>query len=217
LRTAQAARLTQAESSAVRSFDWLPAPIRQRSILRKLESGEALFRQGEKVSAIFEVEEGRLRLIRHTIDSHPVTLHTARPGELLAEAALFADRYHCDAVAAVASRVRAYPKRQLLTAFRGDSDLAERFMAVLAHQVHSLRSRLEERNIRSARERVLHHLVLTADDDGRTVHLDGTLIDLAAEIGLSHEVLYRTLAALERDGVIARTRAAITLLRRKDV
>lgn len=201
----------------MRSLDWLPAPIRQRSILRKLESGETLFRQGDKASAIFEVEEGRLRLIRHTIDSHPVTLHTARPGDLLAEAALFAGRYHCDAMAAVASSVRAYPKRQLLAAFRSDPDLGERFMAVLAHQIHALRGRLEERNIRSARGRVLHHLALAADNDGRTVHLEGTLIDLAAEIGLSHEVLYRTLAALERDGVIERTRAAIILLSRKDV
>jgi CRP-like cAMP-binding protein len=200
----------------VTSLDWLATAV-GRSTVRQLAADEVLFRQGDKASAIFEVEQGRLRLIRHTIDSHPVTLHTARPGELLAEAALFASSYHCDAVAAAPSRVRVYPKRQLRAALRGNPDLAERFMAVLAHQIHALRGRLEERNIRSARERLLHHLALAADNDGRTVQLEGTLIDLAAEIGLSHEVLYRTLAALERDGIIARTRTGIALLRRKDV
>ena len=178
-------------------LDRLPRAIRDRAALREVEAGQILFRQGNKTFAIFEVEHGRLRLVRHTIDNRPVVLHTARKGELFAEAALFARAYHCDAVAAVASRVRVYPKRELLAAFRDDPTVGERFMAVLAHQIHALRARLEERNIRSARGRILHHLALVAGPDGRTMSLDGTLMDLAAEIGLTHEVLYRTLAALE--------------------
>jgi CRP-like cAMP-binding protein len=195
----------------VPSLDWFPDALRRRSKLRVLEAGEALFRQGDRAAAIFEVEQGRVRLVRHSIDSHAVPLHTARAGELFAEAALFADRYHCDAVAAIHSRVHAYPKRALLAAFRNDPALAERFMAVLARQIHALRARLEERNIRSARERVLNRLVLTATDHGRTATWDGTLMDLAAEMGLGHEVLYRTLAALQKDGTITRTRSTITL------
>jgi CRP-like cAMP-binding protein len=195
------------------TLDWLPAAIRERSRVRELDAGEMLFRQGDKALAIFEIERGGLRLIRHTAASHPVVLHTARSGELFAEAALFASAYHCDAVAAAASRVRVYPKRDLLAAFRSDPALGERFMAVLARQIHTLRARLEERNIRSARERVLHHLALAAGPDGRTMPLEGTLMDLAAEIGLTHEALYRTLAELEKEGAIRRTRAGIALRR----
>jgi CRP/FNR family transcriptional regulator, dissimilatory nitrate respiration regulator len=199
------------------SLDWLPAAVRQRSTVRSLDAGEALFRQRQKVSAIFEVEEGRLRLMRHSIDSHPIVLHTATKGELFAEAALFAAAYHCDAVATIPSRVRAYSKRDLLTAFRSDPATAERFMAVLAHQIHALRARLEERNIRSARERVLHHVALAAGKDGRTMRLDGTLMELAAELGLTHEVLYRTLAGLEKDGAISRAGPEIALRRQPKV
>src|SRR5260370_3399285 len=161
------------------SLDWLPTAIRKRSRVRELEAGEALFRQGDRTFAIFEVERGRARLIRNTVASHPVVLHTARRGELLAEAALFASAYQCDAVAAAASRVRAYPKRELLASFRADPALAERFMAVLAHQIHALRARLEERNIPSARERVLHHGALHAGADGRTMPGGWTLVELA--------------------------------------
>jgi CRP-like cAMP-binding protein len=135
----------------VSPLDWLPAAIRERSRIRYLAAGEALFRQGDTAAAIFAVEDGQLRLIRHAADSRPVILHTARAGELFAEAALFADAYHCDAVATWASRVRTYPKRQLLTALRGDAALSERFMAILARQIQALRARLEERNIQSAR------------------------------------------------------------------
>lgn len=197
------------------SLDWLPPAIRAHSRVRELAAAETLFRQGDKAFAIFEIERGRLRLIRHTVDSRTVVLHTARAGELFAEAALFATAYHCDAVAAIASRVRIYAKRDLLSAFRADPPLGERFMAVLAQQIHSLRARLEERNIRSARERVLHHLALAAGPDGRTMPLEGTLLDLAAEIGLTPEALYRTLAHLEGEGAIRRNRSGILLLRVK--
>ena len=203
--------------TAVHTLEWLPPSIRQRATIRVLAAGDTLFRQGSKASAIFEVLEGRLRLTRATIDSHPVVLHTARPGELFAEASLFVGTYRCDAIAAMASRVRAYPKRDLLAAFRSDPAIGERFMAVLAHQIHVLRARLEERNIRSARERLLHHVALTAGDDGRTMRIEGTLIDLAAELGLSHEALYRTLADLEKAGEIVRTRSALVMQKRDSV
>jgi CRP/FNR family transcriptional regulator, dissimilatory nitrate respiration regulator len=193
--------------------DWLLATIRDRSRVRELDEGQALFRQGDKAFAIFEVERGRLRMVRNTAAGRSVVLHTARTGEFFAEAALFATTYHCDAVAAAPSRVRVYPKRELLAAFRSDPALAERFMAVLARQIISLRASLEERNIRSASERVLHHLALAAGPEGRPMPLEGTLMDLAVEIGLTHEALYRTLAKLEKEGAIRRGRTGIALRR----
>jgi CRP/FNR family transcriptional regulator, dissimilatory nitrate respiration regulator len=197
---------------AAEPAEWAPAALRAHAPRRVLSAGETLFHQGDRASAIFEVESGRLRLTRQTVDHRAVTLHTARPGELFAEAALFADAYHCDAMAAAPTSVRIYPKRQLLAAFRADPDLAERFMALMARQIHTLRARLEGRNIRSARERVLHYLALAAGPDGRTVTLRGTALELAAEIGLTHEALYRTLAALETAGAIHRSRGTIVVV-----
>ena len=179
--------------------------------MRELAAGETLFRQGDTARAIFEVESGLLRLLRQTDDDHTVVIHTVKQGELFAEAALLSAKYHCDAVAAVPSRVRAFSKRNILSAVRADATIAERFMAVLAHQLQKARSQLEQRNIRSARQRVLHYLALAAGSDGRTVRLTGTLMDVASEIGLTHEALYRTLAALEKQGAISRAGSEIVL------
>ena len=198
-------------------LDGLPASLRYRSRVSELSAGERLFRQGDKAYAIFEIERGRLRLVRHTVDSRRIVLHTARTGELFAEAALFSPAYHCDAVADTASRVRIYPKRDLLTAFRANPKTAEAFMAVLTHRIQSLRARIEERDIRSARDRLVHHIARCAGADGRTMPLEGTLMDLAAEIGLSHEALYRTLAVLEKEDRLRRTQAGITLRKPKPV
>jgi DNA-binding MarR family transcriptional regulator len=47
--------------------------------------------------------------------------------------------------------------------------------------------------------------------------LTGSLKDLAAELGLTHEALYRVLAALERAGEIKRAKGKVTLLRRRKI
>jgi CRP-like cAMP-binding protein len=138
-------------------------------------------------------------------------LHIAGPGYTIAEASLFSPAYHCDAIANTNAVVRVYPKAAVLAAFEKDRKAAQIFTATLARQVMNLRTRIEQRNIRSARERVRHFLALNVGTDGRTVALDGTLKDLAAELGLTHEALYRTLAALERTGEIKRGRGKITL------
>lgn len=192
-------------------FDEVPESVKRHVVLRELRRDERLFQQGDAASAIFEVVSGRVRLVRRTIDDHLVALFTARPGDLLAEAALFSASYHCDAVAATASRVRIYPKRALLSALRKHPALLEGFAARLAGQLQRLRARMELRNIRSARERLLQYLWLSADGCGRRVAIDGHLQDLAADLGLSREALYRTLAALEADGVIKRSANGILL------
>src|SRR5215472_15751356 len=193
------------------SPDTLPSSLEAESIGRVLASGELLFRQGDPAAAIYKVESGRLRLIRRTLDDHLVILHTARRGEFFAEDSLFADTYHCDAVAAVQSSVRVYPKEIVINALCTNPALAEAFMAQLARQLQELRARMELRNIRSARDRVLQYLRLCAGIGGRSIALDGQLQDIAAEIGITREVLYRTLAALETEGHLTRTETAILL------
>jgi CRP-like cAMP-binding protein len=194
--------------------DWMPADVRVAAKDRKLKAGEVLFRLGDKTIGLCEVIAGRVRLARVDRSGDEVVLHVAGAGETLAEASLFSPQYHCDAIANTKATVRVYPKREVLAAFERNPKAARSFSAALAHQVMDLRTRIEQRNIRSARERVRHFLTLNAKANGRVVELRGTLKDLAAELGLTHEALYRTLAKLERSGEIRRNHKKITLLRR---
>jgi len=198
-------------SSGATVADGFPQSIEAGSVVRVLAPGELLFRQGDPAAAIYKVESGRLRMIRRTVDDHLVILHTACRGELFAEASLFANAYHCDAVAAAPSTVRVYPKQIVMQAMRKDPALAEAFMARLARQLQELRARMELRNIRSARDRVLQYLRLRAGTHGRSIAVEGQLQDIAAEIGMTREALYRTLAALESEGHLTRTETAILL------
>jgi len=183
----------------------LAAAIGAACTTSRLAPGESLFRQGDPARAIFAVLSGRVSLLRHTSAGHRVLLHNARPGDLLAEAALFAEAYHCDAIAATAAELRVIPTPALRDALRRDPALAMGLAGTLAHQVQALRGRLALRDLRPARERVLAALALLAGPEQGVARLPGTLMDFAAEIGLTHEALYRTLAALEQAGRIART------------
>jgi CRP/FNR family transcriptional regulator, dissimilatory nitrate respiration regulator len=178
---------------------------------RSLARNEVLFRQGDEVTAIYFIEEGRLRLERRTFDGRLLFLGSTPAGEFFVEAALFADTFHCDAVAAEPSRVRVYPKAAVLNALRSDPASAMSFLADVAHQVIELRQRLELMKVRSAKERVMLYLDSSAGPDGRTVNLQGQLQDIASDLGLTREALYRTLASLERAGAIKRTGAHILL------
>jgi CRP-like cAMP-binding protein len=169
-----------------------------------------LFRQGDKAFAVFAVRRGRVRMVRHLADGGAVLLHIAHDGDTFSEAALFSKVYHCDAVAETDTVIEVHPKEALSRALSESPQAAQTFMAHLARQVIGLRSRLEIRNIRSARERVIQFLQLEAS--GGTVTFARPLKDIAADIGLSHEAFYRTLAKLEASGQIARNGRAITLL-----
>ena len=106
-----------------------------------------------------------------------------------------------------------YPKAALLAELERNPKVAQAFAAMLARQVMTLRTCLEQRNIRAARDRIHHYLVVNAAADGRTVALSGTLKDVASELGLTHEALYRTLAEMAADGEIERRKGTIRLLK----
>jgi CRP-like cAMP-binding protein len=191
--------------------DWLTRTVRAAGIERTLQAGEVLFRTGQRTAGLYEVVSGNVRLVRADRAGREAVLHVAGTGETLAEASLFASAYHCDAIAMAATVVRLYPKALVLGEFERDPRAAQAFMTMLARQVMNLRARLEQRNIHSAHDRIRHYLALNAGTDGRTVKVTGTLKNLAAELGLTHEALYRALAAMAAAGEIERLDGKIRL------
>lgn len=161
---------------------------------------------------IYEVISGRVRLTRLNAAGQEVCLYVAREGEMLAEASLFSEVYHCDAVAVTRSLVRKYPKRRLLSEFEDNPAFAKAYAAILARELMSTRTRNERLKLHAARDRIWPFLLLHADADSHAVEVQGPLKDLAAELGMTHEVLYRTLARMADNGEIERHENVIRLL-----
>jgi CRP-like cAMP-binding protein len=177
---------------------------------RDIAAGAYLFRQNDRASGIFQVISGQLRLERHSEDGRQITLQVAGPGGFLAEASLFGDRYHCDALALKPTQVRVFPKQDLLRAIAADPTSGEGLLAHMARQLQDLRLRAELRSVRSAKRRVMLYVEHIADSDGIAC-LPGTLQDTAADLGLTREAFYRTVAVLEKEGAIARQGTVIRI------
>lgn len=164
----------------------------------RLDEGEALFRAGNEAGAIFHLRRGYLRLSRGG-----VIVHRPPPGALFAEDCLFLAAYPYDAIAERACDIEVFPKVAVLLHLSAHPQINLSFSAYLAAQVHGLRQRLEITRLKSATERVVAYLTLrgAAND---VITLDRPLVAVAGEIGLTHEALYRGLAALTRDGRLER-------------
>ena len=188
--------------------EWLPQSIRGSAVERKLSAGQALFTSCDQARGIYEIVTGKVRLTRIDPEGRVLVLGFACAGDTVAEASLFSTIHCCTAVAMTKSVVRMYQKGSVLAELARNPRAAQAYAALLAYQVMDLRTRLERRNLHCARDRVRHYLASASDG---TVVLPGTVKDLAGELGLSHEALYRTLGHMEDEGEIARCEGTIRL------
>ena len=161
------------------------------SPVRTLDAGETLFRRGDKVVWAFLVREGKISLRRALQDGGLLTLHTANEAELVAEASLFADRYHCDAVAEVPATVSLIPKTELMGHLVGSEtsdQLSVKAFESTARELQNLRTRIEIMRLRKVADRLDAYLELYGSPEiGGWVHV-------ADWIGVSPPALYRELA-----------------------
>jgi CRP-like cAMP-binding protein len=179
--------------------------------LRRLEAGEVLFREGDEGLTVAEVTAGRVVLRRHLADGSCLVIDMLGPGEMVAEGVLTRARYGCEAAAVSDATVRLVPVSALHAAMARDAAFAASLIGALAGRVHRLRTRLALRGMRPASRRVLAALALEARGAPPTVMLARPLAAFAEEIGLTPPALYRTLAALEARGALARAEGRITL------
>ena len=155
-----------------------------------LEEGAYLFRQGDDVLSLFLIEDGLVELTRHQRDGRPVVLQRARTRTLIAEASLYSDVYHCDAIARAASTIATISREDVVRLLSGDEIFSRMWAAYLAREVQEARRLIEILSRRTVAERL----------DGWLDWRDNEKIPrgqwkyVAMQIGVSPEALYRELA-----------------------
>jgi CRP-like cAMP-binding protein len=85
----------------------------------ELSAGSHIFLRGDEVRSLHFVCKGEIKLTRVLQNGTELTLHSACENQVLAEASLFSESYHCDAIACETSSVAALPKSQVLEALIG--------------------------------------------------------------------------------------------------
>lgn len=175
----------------------LLSALPRRSIA--LKDGEALHRPGDAAASVYLLAKGRIRLTAP--DGR--LLHEAWPGGFFGESALTRANWPHAATAQGRSLVIAHDKAAFLALMQADPGFALGMAGLLARQLDRARAFHALIRLSSAAERVMGAMALEANSAGR-VRLGRPLRQLAAEIGLSQEALYRTLSSLERNHRLTR-------------
>ncbi|WP_435672737.1 Crp/Fnr family transcriptional regulator [Marivita sp.] len=177
------------------------APAKARRVM--LNAGEVMFRQGETSPGFMKVHEGRIDLVRWSETGRSIRIHAAGQGETFAEASLFAESCHCDAVASTPAAIDILPRKAVLDALATSPDLAQRFAAYLSKSLMQSRRLLELRATKPLTEGIIARLIEVVDENDDLPE-DVPLLSLAQDLDVTAPALYRALARLEKQGRVIR-------------
>lgn len=170
-----------------------------------VERGEAIFNEGAKTRGMIFVLSGCIELRCYTESGSAIVIHTAKAENTFVEAALFSEHYHCDAIAISNSRVTELSKLGIFELFNSNIEFATMLTQRFARQIQEYRRKVESLAIRNANDRVYFGLA-----EGL---LQTDIKSFASEIGLTHEVVYRSLNKLIKLGKIEKGEVSHSLSR----
>jgi CRP/FNR family transcriptional regulator, dissimilatory nitrate respiration regulator len=191
------------------SAEPLPEAVRAVSETLTVAGRQRLAAQGDVPRYMYCVVSGEVRLVRVGKNGEMFILQRVRCG-WVAEASLFARRYHCDLETAGGTILVRVPVKAVRTALDASPEFRRYWVECLSGEIRRLRGACERIGLRRAEQRVLHAIESEGSDG--VLRPGGALKDWAGELGLTHEALYRALARLECAGVVRRENGALVLV-----
>ncbi len=185
----------------------LPESARRLTQFMEVQRQSTVFGRGDRPQAMFFVLSGEVRLVRRSRSGGEIVLQRTGRG-FLAEASLDQPNYHCDAVAAEPTRLLAIQRRAFTDALAVEG-FRDRWIAHLARELRKVRAQTERLSLKTARERIVHFIETEGEAGG--IDLKQSKKDWAAELGLTHEALYRTLAKMQERGELTLERSRLNL------
>jgi CRP/FNR family transcriptional regulator len=171
--------------------------------LRKLESKEHVFCEGDPRIHVFRVEEGVIAIYKTLCDGRRRIIDFAYPGDLIGLGVL--DAHILSAQATCAAKVRCLSASTLEALAQTDAALALKLYKSVCQELTATRSLLVTVGQRSAVERVASFLLSLRrknSEDVDMVTLAMRRSDIADLLGLTIETVSRTLSKLRAMGII---------------
>lgn len=180
-------------------FQAMPGSLRECAEWRKCDRDDLLFSIGERPKYIYFIVQGEARLRRYSPEGMEMVMQRAR-NSFLAEASLESAAYHCDGVATESLIALAFPVSDFRGALAECPNFRAKWISHLMREVRRARAQVERQGLRNAGDRILHYIE-TECPAGKLI-LSQPKKAWAAELGLTHEALYRALGNLSRQGVL---------------
>lgn len=173
--------------------------------LLNLARGDNVFRPGMPIHHFYCLLSGGVKIFAMSKDGTEKVIHLASPGESFGEAVMFLDVPAPVGTQAVhESVVLALPKSAIYNLIEQNPHLAHRMLGGLAMRMHRLIQDIQAMSLQSASERVIGYLLqlCSTQEDTQNVILPARKVTIASLLNLTPETLSRTLAKLEKQGLI---------------
>lgn len=184
--------------------DWIVQAFGGERQAEGVDAGGRLFRRGDEPDCLYLVLSGEARACCPGPKGTELVMQCSHAGELFGEAGLVAPRHACDGICPVDSRVLRFPLDQVRARIARKGEFALRFAELLASVLARQHARYECLRLTAA-ERVLHYLHYQRNGSPKaSLALDISMAEWAAKLCLDPATLSRTLARMEKQGLIAR-------------
>lgn len=183
--------------------------LMDRSVERRLSSGDLLFLSGDEPTRLFLVEEGLLKVSVVDVEGCETLVGLLVEGDLVGHEAMIEDMpHHADVTAVGTCRVRALDGRHLLGILEKDPRATLEIVRSLTERLRKTREMALERTVGEVQNRLAGRLMELAELLGRMqggtitlqVPLDQT--DLGRLAGICRESTCKTMSRFRRNGIV---------------
>lgn len=187
------------------------------TLVKRLEKGEYLFRQGHKTLGFYIVRRGIINVHRISALGKERVIQIFQVGESFAEGAMTSSEgYPAGARAEEESEVLLVQKAGFLYLLKSQPELALRIIGSMSKHLRDLVGQIEDLTLRDVETRLANWLVKRCPplQGNQVVELELTMSKrvIAEELGTVPETLSRTFAKFRNNGFIALKRNTITIL-----
>lgn len=184
--------------------------------IRMFESKEHLFRDGDAVSNVYQVEIGHVCIYKMMSDGRRQVIDFAYPGDLIALGSIGA--HAADAMATTRTRVRCLSIAAMRQVMKNDARLGIKLYEAMSRELLAARELLFTVTQRTATERVAAFLIALSrrnernGEDADEFVLPMTRNDIADFLGLTIETVSRTFTKLRVDGLIGLAQSVLVTI-----
>lgn len=191
--------------------------IAQVTVLKRLDKGEYLFREGDPVVGFYVVQRGTISVHRLGPGGREQVLHLFRAGDSLGEAVLGTQGgYPADARATEPTQVLLVQKNEFLSILRNNPELFLRILGSMSRRIRELVDMVCDLSLRDVEARLaswlLRRCTCPESKEPISILLPTTKRVLAAELGMASETLSRTFAKFRKHGLIEVQGRLVTVL-----
>lgn len=194
----------------------LATEVAERLQIRRFQPGQLVLGDSDPGREVFFVLSGQVRATLYSASGREVSFRDLGPGEMFGEiAAIDGGPRSANVVALVPTELGILDHRSFLDLVHREPAVADNLLRKLAGLVRSLSERVYEFSL-PVSVRIVHELLRLCEQAGAT---EGRVVlspvprhaDIASRVSTHREAVSRTLAQLQREGLVVRRPGALVV------